>query len=70
MTDQSAVGCPATALSKCRFRACRATTRGHGRQGPEFLQRSGGIAAGLGAVHEQVLPIGVRNVWNVELVPV
>jgi len=43
--------------------------RGRSRKGLEFLQRSGGIAAGLGAIHQEVLPFAM---WmrNVELVPV
>src|ERR1700757_1867450 len=37
-------------------------------EGPEFLQRSGGIAARLGAIYEQVLPFAMWNVWGIELV--
>ena len=45
------------------------STSGRGRQGPEFLQRSSGVATGLGAVNEDMLPTGVRNMRNIELVP-
>jgi hypothetical protein len=35
---------------------------GRGRQGPEFLERSGGGAIALGAISHHVLPAGVRDV--------
>jgi hypothetical protein len=41
---------------------------GRNRNRPEFLQRSGGVAARLGAIHELVLPFTIRDVRNVELV--
>src|SRR5689334_21793499 len=32
------------------------------RQCPEFLQRPGGITSRLGAIHEHVIPTGIRRV--------
>src|SRR5580693_9237574 len=43
-------------------RSTRISTCGRGRQGPEFSERSGGVAAGLGAIHQHVVPTGIRCV--------
>jgi hypothetical protein len=40
---------------------------GRGRQSSQLLERSGGVAAGLGAIHHHVVPTGIRSV---EPVPV
>ena len=39
-----------------------------GRVASQLLQRPGGITAGFSAIKEHMLPGGVRDMWNVELV--
>jgi len=38
------------------------STGGRGGQGSQSVERSGGVAAGLGAVHHHVVSTGIRSV--------